>query len=126
MLENKGQVLLRNGNAEAFRCLLMFLTVAYHSFIYGPYSLSRAHDDVAAVLDRSGFECIWILCKMSGGKFVQNLECIKWILHCPFLWMRLKRNSTAALGEEGYLSLRQKAMAFGKRLRAGEIVNGLG
>ena len=32
----------RNGNVEAFRCLLMFLIVAYHSFIYGPCSVSKA------------------------------------------------------------------------------------
>lgn len=32
----------------------------------------------------------------------------------------------AALVGDGYLSLRQKAVVFGKQLRAGEIVNGLG
>ena len=31
----------RNGNVEIFRCLLMFLIVAYHSFIYGPLSESK-------------------------------------------------------------------------------------
>lgn len=32
----------RNGDVEVFRCLLMFLIVAYHCFIYGPCSQSKA------------------------------------------------------------------------------------
>lgn len=32
----------RNGNVEVFRCLLMFLIVAYHSFIWGPCFASKA------------------------------------------------------------------------------------
>lgn len=32
----------RNGDVEVFRCLLMFLIVAYHCFIYGPCSQSKS------------------------------------------------------------------------------------
>lgn len=39
-LNNQKQT--RNGNVEAFRCLLMFLIVVYHSFIYGPCSADKA------------------------------------------------------------------------------------
>lgn len=41
MLRNDQRV-TRNGDVEVFRCLLMFLIVAYHSFIYGPCSASKA------------------------------------------------------------------------------------
>lgn len=60
----------------------------------GEYAQNKAHDDVAAVLDRSGFERIWISRKMTGGKFAQNVERIKWILRCPFWRRKLKRNAT--------------------------------
>lgn len=60
----------------------------------GEYAQNKAHDDVAAVLDRCGFKRIWISRKMSGGKFAQNLERIKWILRCPFWRMKLKRDAT--------------------------------
>ena len=32
----------RDGNVEAFRCLLMFLIVAYHTFLHSPFSGSKA------------------------------------------------------------------------------------
>lgn len=36
------QRMTRNGNVEVFRCLLMFLIVTYHCFIYGPCGDSSA------------------------------------------------------------------------------------
>lgn len=41
MLRND-QRMTRNGNVEVFRCLLMFLIVAYHCFIYGSCGDSNA------------------------------------------------------------------------------------
>ena len=60
----------------------------------GEYAQNKAHDDVAVVLDRRGFERILISRKMTGGKFAQNLERMKWILRCPFWRRKIRKNAT--------------------------------
>lgn len=76
----------------------------------GEYAQNKAHDDVAAVLDGLGFERVEISRKMSGGKFAQNFERIKWILRCPFWRRRIKKGATIFV--QYTISCWQGALAF--------------
>ena len=76
----------------------------------GEYAQNKAHDDVAATLDGLVFSRIEISRKMSGGKFAQNLERVKWVLRCPFWRRKIKNGATLFL--QYTISCWQGALAF--------------
>lgn len=59
----------------------------------GEYAQNKAHDDVAAVLDRLGFERIKIGRKAPSGVVSKIWERIKWIARCPFWRSRIKKDA---------------------------------